>query len=206
MKNEENIKNLIKKLNDTTSSEMDKRTLDDAFSVLDESKNKSSATGQNIWRTIMKTKIAKLAAAAVIIIGIFLGLHLIGIQLDGATIAFADVVRPILTARTATHKMTINMEGLGIESNNIFEVMVMEPGRMRFNMPDEGVGIFDFEQGKSITLSPESKMAMVIEIRNLPAEMRNQIDYSFFEIRKYIQQALRLLSPLLRRVLLFLFS
>ncbi len=98
MKNEENIKNLIKKLNDTTSSEMDKRTLNDVFSVLDESKNKSPATGQNIWRKIMKTKITKLAVAAVIIIGIFLGLHLIGIPIDGASVAWADVVKSIAKA------------------------------------------------------------------------------------------------------------
>ncbi len=73
MKNEENIKNLVKKLNDTTSSEMDKRTLNDVFKVLDESTKKPSTTGQNIWRTIMKTKITKLAAAAVIIIAVLAG-------------------------------------------------------------------------------------------------------------------------------------
>ena len=41
MKNEENIKKLVIKLNDTTSSEMDKRTLDDIFSVLDKSQKKN---------------------------------------------------------------------------------------------------------------------------------------------------------------------
>lgn len=46
----------------------------------------------SIWRTIMKTKLTKLAAAAVIIIGIMIGINYFGGSIDGATIAWSDVV------------------------------------------------------------------------------------------------------------------
>jgi tetratricopeptide (TPR) repeat protein len=68
----ENIERLIKKFCQTkissarTSDELDKNILDDALNEL-----RLSADGQiNIWRTIMKSRITKLATAAVIILAI----------------------------------------------------------------------------------------------------------------------------------------
>ena len=94
MKPAENIEKQIKKFyaakksSITTSAEMDKMVLDDASQVLEKS-NKVSATilEPKIWRTTMKSKIIKFAAAAVIIIAVILGLSTI---LDhGATPAYA---------------------------------------------------------------------------------------------------------------------
>ena len=71
-----NIKGLIKSLHDTTSKEMDERVLKDVLKALGESKKtKSAASEPNTWREIMRSRITKLAAAAVIITGVILALN-----------------------------------------------------------------------------------------------------------------------------------
>ncbi len=58
MRPAENIKKLIKNLNDTTSAQMDERVLRDALWALEESGKRTSASMEpNRWRTIMKSKI-----------------------------------------------------------------------------------------------------------------------------------------------------
>jgi hypothetical protein len=49
----------------------------------------------NIWRTIMKSRITKLAAAALVIIAVFVGVHYSGGSIDPATIAWADVTQRV---------------------------------------------------------------------------------------------------------------
>lgn len=83
MKPAENIEKLIKKfcvkekLCVKTSDEMDKRILDDALAVCEQSRRPSPAlTEINVWRTIMKSKITKFAAAAAIIIVLILSINI----------------------------------------------------------------------------------------------------------------------------------
>jgi hypothetical protein len=69
MKQEDKIKKLINESDVTTSSDADKRILADALEHLEKLKQKKLAQAQpNIWRIIMKNRIPKLAAAAVIAI------------------------------------------------------------------------------------------------------------------------------------------
>ena len=131
-------------------------------------------------RTIMKSPVTKLAAAAVIIIAALIGIH----QFGASTPAFADIVRPLLTARTATFKMTVNMKDIPAQT---IEGMFMEPGRMRQVMPDGGIMIFDEHQGRMMTLMPAEKKAMIIEMENVPEDKQGQINM-FHAIRNRIQE------------------
>ncbi len=71
MKWTRNIERLVKDLHDTTSAEMDERVLRDVLQAMEiQDKQTSSVPQPNIWRTIMKSPITKLAAAAVIIVAI----------------------------------------------------------------------------------------------------------------------------------------
>jgi len=71
MRQAEDIKRLIKKLNDKTSAQMDKRVLKDVLCAMEESrKNKSALFRPNIRRTIMKNPITKLAAVLAVLIGV----------------------------------------------------------------------------------------------------------------------------------------
>jgi len=53
-----------------------------------------------IWRIIMKSKITKLAAAAVIIIVLILGINYLGTPIDGASTVFAAAMDRVKQART----------------------------------------------------------------------------------------------------------
>ena len=69
MRPADNINELIKKLQLKASAELDKRVHYDIAAALAESeKTKSVLTEPNIWRTIMKSRTSKLAAAALIIL------------------------------------------------------------------------------------------------------------------------------------------
>jgi len=84
---------LIKKLHLQASSDLDKRVHDDISKALAESEKKQSAVPQpDIWRTVMKNPIAKLAAAAVIIIAVLIVIHQFTGPVYVATPAFAKMI------------------------------------------------------------------------------------------------------------------
>lgn len=141
-----------------------------------------------IGETIMRSRITKLAAAAVIIIGVLIGIHQFSNSME--KVAFADVVKPILTARTATYKITLK---IGNKTGNGFRIiegdgMFMEPGHMRDTMEAGGVRIEDIQKGKILLLNPEKKTATVFELKNINDEEKRQAEI-FSEIRRLIQQA-----------------
>jgi hypothetical protein len=72
MKKEENIEKLIKNTKIDTNAKVDEVVLDDTIKAFEKSKSKKSASNQpDILRIITKSKITKLAAAAVIVIASF---------------------------------------------------------------------------------------------------------------------------------------
>jgi len=101
MKPPENIEKLIKNIDIDTNAKMDKVVLDDVLKALQNSKKlalsevegtKSAILLPNIWRTIITSPVAKVAAAAVIIIAAIVALRNGSINsINMATIAFADV-------------------------------------------------------------------------------------------------------------------
>ena len=69
---------LIKKFEVATTDQLDKWVCDDALEAIRKAKHtKPLETRPNIWRNIMKSKIAKIAAA-VIIIALFVGINYFG--------------------------------------------------------------------------------------------------------------------------------
>lgn len=76
MRPAEDIKRLIKNLNDKTSARMDERVLGDVLRALEESEETSALTQPKIRSIIMKSPVTKLAAAAVIIIAVVLSINL----------------------------------------------------------------------------------------------------------------------------------
>lgn len=74
MKPANKIKQLISKSAVKTKPETDKRILADALRQLEKLKQQKSAeTRLNVWRTIMKAKVSRLAAAAAIFIAFGIG-------------------------------------------------------------------------------------------------------------------------------------
>lgn len=73
MKSLKDVENLVGDLEDKTSADMDQRVLKDSLRALEKSGKTPAATGANVWRTT--TKIGA-TAAAVVIVGIFIGINL----------------------------------------------------------------------------------------------------------------------------------
>jgi len=129
-----------------------------------------------LWEYIMKSKMTKLAAAAVIIIAAFLGIN----QFFGGTVSFADVIKPILNARTVVFDFVVGKEETGPVIHDI-----VVGSRIRRTFPDmDTILILDLEKAKMLTLDPPSKGAAYIDIkgtigeqtRNLMEFVRNAVD------------------------------
>ena len=65
------------------------------LSAFDKSGEQPISQSRPLWRTIMKSPIGKLAAAAVIIIAVLVGIHQFGNSVDVTTVALANVVENI---------------------------------------------------------------------------------------------------------------
>lgn len=125
----------------------------------------------------MRSPVSRFSAAAVLVLaiaGVALWFH--G---AGATHAFADFVEPIVEAKTAKFKITTEIKGPPAATIK-GEVMVLSATRMRQemeapNMP-QGIMIFDWGRGKSLTLDPTTKKAMVVSLANMNKEQIAQQD------------------------------
>lgn len=186
----EKIEKLIKKFEVATTDKMDEWVCDDALEVIRTAKHaKSLEARPAIRRNIVRSKIVKIAVAAVIIIAVFAGIDYFGSSIDIATPTFADVIRPFLAARTAT--FTITTEWANDQLSFSMKGMFAEPDRMRVEIAGEGVEmvqISDMQKGKIIHLMPKEKTAMVIEMANMPIEKQRKANM-FFDIRRQLQQA-----------------
>ncbi len=132
MKPADKIKELISKSDVQTTSETDKRILGGALEHLEKLKQKNlTATQPNIWRIIMKNRIPKLAAAAVIIAGILLGINFLGGP-DMTSVAWAEVVENIEQIESFIFQQKINItsvpEGTTIQESELTTYISLEYG------------------------------------------------------------------------------
>jgi outer membrane lipoprotein-sorting protein len=118
MRPTDNIEKLIQKLHYDASAETHDRILGNVMQALDKvEKEKLSAPappvrdgqGQNIWRTIMKSKITKFAIAAVVIIACVIGLSLW--RTTGSGIALADVLAQIEKVKSVRWQWSYKVTG-----------------------------------------------------------------------------------------------
>lgn len=111
-----------------------------------------------LWENILRSPITKVAAAAVIIIAVLVGIYQFGGSIDGTSAVFADVLEEIYNARTVTYKETFYP---GTEREFTTEDMIIESGIVRSVMADGGVTIFDFNGGRELELQPASRKAIL---------------------------------------------
>ncbi len=125
---------------------------------------KLGITRLNIWRIIMKSRITKLAAAAVIIVIVLIGINHFAGLLGGGGVAFADVLKHIQT-QSYTFDLTIDPEFEDSINVNI-KAMIFESGRMRMDCSvpvGEMSSITDFTTEKTLLLFHENKTAAIKE-------------------------------------------
>jgi outer membrane lipoprotein-sorting protein len=161
MNSAEKLKKLINKSEVQTSSQMDKRILGDAFKRMDELREDSQAgTGVNVWRIIMKTKITKIAAAAVIIVAVLIAIHqLAG---NGASAVYASVVEQLHNARTMTYSL-ITQTNIEDAPTVRVDMAFKEPGYMRITTADGYLTAIDWARNKGISILPPRKQFIEFE-------------------------------------------
>lgn len=98
----DDIEQLVKKTRAKTSPPIDEQILSVAQAALE-----SAAPAQpNIWRAIIKSRMTKFAAAAVIIIGLLLGGKYLGSPIDGAGVVYGMVDLPEIVKQAKTIQIT----------------------------------------------------------------------------------------------------
>lgn len=166
MKSVKDIKQSIRKLKVESSDEIHGRVLDKLLRVLDKLKRQTAVKQANIWRIIMRNKITKLAAAAVVIIAVFIGIHYPGGSINGASVAFGEVLGYIQTS-SYTFDLTVETTAEKQPSEAFtMQAMVVELGRLRIDC-SAPVGkissITDFNTGKSLLLFHQNKAGVLME-------------------------------------------
>ncbi len=146
MKPEKMIENLIEQIDVTPDEAKHRNTLDAMLKAqADSEPTASGGTHLSIWRTIMKTRLTQFTAAAAVLIVI----AVVATQLTFVTPTFAQIVEPILNAKTIAFDMTIGPEASGIVMHD--RVKGSRIRRTVSNLPDQ-VMIVDTEGSKMLTL------------------------------------------------------
>lgn len=134
------IKRLFAKSCITLGSKIDDRIMGDALTALDESERAGSIWSWfNLWRVIMKVRIAKLAAVAAIIIAVLVGIRQLGDLFSGSSVAFGEVLDTIARVQTLHARLVVN----GQEC----EVWAKRPNRIRFDYPN---GKYEISNGPTM--------------------------------------------------------
>jgi hypothetical protein len=118
------------------------------------------STGLKIRRIIMKNPIVKLAVAAAVVVAALTGMHFIGNPV-GATVTFAQVIQPILNARTVVFDLVMGKDETGPV---IHDIVAGSRIRRTFSNMD-AVHIIDLDNAKILTLDPKSKGAFYMDIK-----------------------------------------
>lgn len=114
----------------------------------------------------MKSKTFKIAAAAVIIIAVSLGIHeLIGIP-GSPSVAWADVIKPILNARTASLDIIIGSPDSGVVIHD--DVMGSRIRRTVSSAENSSI-LIDLEQRKLVTIDHAKKTVVYVGLDGLPS-------------------------------------
>ncbi|MBN2271370.1 MAG: zf-HC2 domain-containing protein [Sedimentisphaerales bacterium] len=131
--------------------------------------SKPPAAIESIWRMIMTTKKFRLAAAAIIVIAAILGLA----PFLGGTVTFADVIKPILNARTIVFDVVFgNDEASPVMHEEVAGSLIR---RTVSNIPNM-VMILDLDNRKMLALDTAAKTAGYVEIGKVGDKTQNYIE------------------------------
>ena len=111
--------------------------------------------------TIMRNRITKIAAAAVIIIAVMLGINYMGGSPDGASVAWGDVLENIEAARTVMYIFEIESGDV----KELFKIRIKEPYLSRSDVIESPykykVAIRNARTNKRMILFPNTTMAVI---------------------------------------------
>ena len=120
--------------------------------------------------TIMRSRITKLATAAVIITGVFVGLYLFMGPVGVASVGWADVLKNIEAARTVMYIFEIEKGDV----KEVFKMRIKEPYLCRSDVIESPykykVAIRNTRTNKRMILFPNTKMAVINDDEGSPGD------------------------------------
>ncbi len=131
--------------------------------------NKAGA-GLKLRRLIMRSSITRIAVAAAVFVVAALGVH----YMMAPSITFADVVKPLLNARTLILDVIVNMDGPDVDEETdpvIHDIIVGSRIRRVMSVQEHLVNIFDTDSAKMLTLHTTGKIAVYSDIQGLVQEI-----------------------------------
>ncbi len=169
MRPADNIEKKIKNLKITTNQSTNESVLNDLYGRLDGSKNERlQAKGPSVWRIIMKSPITKAAAVILVVLGVFISLGRFG----QSSVAFADVLEPIINAETASMDIII---GENREMVIHDEIMGSRIRRTIPNVTNQDI-IIDLEKMELTNIEHDSKTVIIVKLDGL-GQIGNYLDH-----------------------------
>jgi len=118
----------------------------------------------------MRSSITRIAVAAAVLVVAALGVH----YMMAPSITFADVVKPLLNARTLILDVIVNMDGPDVDEYTdpvIHDIIVGSRIRRVISTQEHLVNIFDTDSAKMLTLHTTGKIAVYSDIQGLVQEI-----------------------------------
>ncbi len=157
---DDNIEELLNKMQFKASDQTHKKILHETLKAHDQTKNQEPTQVQPVlWRIIMKSKLTKLATAAVIIIAVMIVIQQFGGSIDGASVVWADVLEQISEVRPYACRMTFDFDG--DKPDVSYRVIYKNLSVRREERDDGSILIFDMSQKpvNILILWPDKKLA-----------------------------------------------
>jgi outer membrane lipoprotein-sorting protein len=159
MRPTDKIKQYLKNVPIKTNPQVNQVVLDDLLDRLDAAQGVKPKTPEpNIWRTIMNNRITKLSAAAVIVV---IGALLLS-QFVFTAVTFADIVKPLLEAKTLIYDFVLGADDTGPVLHDI--VSGSRIRRTLSTMPNLTM-ILDTDSAKMLHLDSSSKEAVYYDMK-----------------------------------------
>ena len=171
MNPQENIEKLIRKLVLPGTKTADERILNDALAAYEKSETEQTAAPRpNVWRIILKNKMTKFAAAALIVIAVMFGVNKFGF--DSANKVFANAIDSVRKAKTLSCIESFGaLNKKGTQDAIKQEQMFKSPNFSRYTNLSVVDGQFcgevtitDYGKRKRLTLNPNNKTAFLRDI------------------------------------------
>jgi hypothetical protein len=179
MKSEDKVRKLIDKSKVETSPETDMRILGNAMEHMDKLRQERVAGARpDIWRNIMNRPITKLAAAAVIILVVMIGLNHFISSIDGTSVVFAKMAEAIEKESCVHLVLTETHRGKEQLLREFW--LLLESGNMHEKHPDGTVTFVDSQNKREYIYNPGIGKIFVIEAAGPVRRSKNK--YFFEEI------------------------
>ncbi len=165
MKPADNIEKSIKNLRYPAGAKTKEQILQDALTVLSVTNKTQSATQSlNFWRILMKCNITKFAAAAVILMAVLIGINQLGSPIDGASVAWSQVVEQLNKhEKYKCRQRVVREQGPEYPAMNVYHLNLSQ---RRQEVKNGDIHIIDMRGEDAITLElkPAEMKAIVTKL------------------------------------------